>query len=78
MSELWAVHVEGPDDVVAMVDKESAEREAAAINAFWERYKQRPDASEHLPNVTASVIPWDGPAWQHAADLAEHGGRYEP
>lgn len=71
MSDLWAVHVEGPDDVLAMPDAVEAEKQAEQINAAYERFAARPDASELDGRWHAVVIPWPYDAEGHAESLAE-------
>jgi hypothetical protein len=72
MSDLWAVHVQGPDDVLAMEDKPAAERRAAEINEWFERWSQRPEADPGLdPRIHAEVIAWPHSAEGHAEALAE-------
>lgn len=76
MAELWAMHVQGPDSVIAMASKEDAEREAAQMNAAYEEFKKRPDASENDGRWHAVVIPWDGSEEEHAQCLADADGDY--
>jgi hypothetical protein len=70
-TDLWAVHVQGPDDILAAASKESAEEQAAAINRFYEEFQRRLTASEFDPRWHAVVIPWDGTAEEHARYLTE-------
>ncbi|WP_407070658.1 hypothetical protein [Paraburkholderia rhynchosiae] len=63
MSEqLWCVHIEGPDDFVAAVSKEAAEREASAINAHVERSGQ----GERAAPVRAVAMEWPFTPESHA------------
>lgn len=74
---LWAVHVEGPDDVLAAADRADAETHANAINEWYARWSTRPDADPGLdPRVHANVIEWDGTPEDHAADLARGDVRW--
>ncbi len=50
---LWAVHVEGPDDVIACIDKDAAGATAHALNEIIERV-----SSPMSPRCVASVIEW--------------------
>jgi hypothetical protein len=75
---LWAMHVLGPDDIVAMPDQATAEAKAAEVNAIAEMLRQRPTASDLDPHLSAAVIEWTGTAAEHAADLAENGTEYAP
>ena len=77
---LWAIHVEGPDDVVAMPDEATARRHAKAINELYERFARRPDASPVDGRWDASVIEWPFHAHEHAGELArlKQEGGYQP
>lgn len=74
---LWAMHVAGPDDVVPMPDRATADTRAAEVNALAEWLRSRPTASPDDPHLSASVIEWDGTAAAHAKILATFGDRYE-
>lgn len=66
--ELWAVHVEGPDDVLPARDREAAERLAAEINAGWAAYREvRPAVPGVSPELRAFVVRWPFPRDEHAA-----------
>ena len=59
---LWAVHISGPDDVIAMISKEEAVRIADSIN-------------EGLPEdtcVEATVILWPFDEIGHKRSLSEN------
>jgi hypothetical protein len=75
---LWAMHVLGPDDIVAMPDRATAEAKAAEVNAIAEMLRRRPTAWDLDPHLSAAVIEWTGTAAEHAADLAENGTEYSP
>lgn len=67
---LWAVHVQGPDDVLAMASHEAAEKHAGDLNAWWVKHcAEFPDETGMRPNLRAVVIPWDGTPEHHAAEL---------
>ena len=71
LEPLWAVHVAGPDDVLAMASREAAETFAAGVNEVARRLSARPDADPDLdPHLSARVVEWDGTAADHAAALA--------
>lgn len=71
MTELWAVHVEGPDeDVIAAASFDEAADIAGQMNAAYELFTQRPDASEADAKWHAVVIPWDGTPQEHAEEMA--------
>lgn len=71
-TNLWAVHVEGPDDILAMPSKADAEKYANHLNAAYEQFTRRPDHDSELdPRWHGVVIPWDGTTAEHDAYLAE-------
>lgn len=78
--QLWAVHVEGPDDIIACADRAEADERAAGINAAYESFSKRPDASELDGRWHATVIPWpaDWPAEDHAEEVARGDERWSP
>ena len=57
---LWAVHIEGPDDVLACIDKDVADATAEALNKIIEQV-----STPMWPRCVASVIEWpyDMAAW---------------
>jgi hypothetical protein len=79
MTELWAVHVEGPDDMLAMPDRSFAESYAQTINALYERFTQRPDHDAYLdPRWHGVVVPWPYSAESHAESLTEQAEENVP
>jgi hypothetical protein len=68
-TELWAVHVEGPDDILPAESREAAQEKADAINAAYGWYATKPGAHED-DRWHAEVVPWTGPAERHARHLA--------
>lgn len=75
---LWAMHVMGPDDIIAMPDRETAQERADEVNAIVAQLKTRPGASDLDPGISAAVIEWPGTPQEHADELAEHGTEYTP
>jgi hypothetical protein len=74
---LWAVHVQGPDDIIATVDRVEAERHTAAINDWYKRQTKRPDFDpETFPRVRAEVIEWPHSRNGHAEDVARGDVRW--
>ncbi|WOD16245.1 hypothetical protein [Paraburkholderia kirstenboschensis] len=66
MSEqLWCVHIEGPDDFIAMASQEAAQREASAINAYVERSGQAQSAAR----ARAVAMDWPFAPEGHARAL---------
>lgn len=62
MTELWCLHIEGPDDVMAAPSKEEADSVAEASNRYF---------TEHFADsgLRAKVVPWPHSARSHAEDL---------
>lgn len=68
---LWAVHVHGPDDMLAMPDREAAEDAAWEINAFQASHDAaHPDTTGFRPVVQAFAEPWPWSEEGHAEELA--------
>lgn len=68
---LWAVHVQGPDDIVAEESRESADRNAAALNQWYENRTKDPDFDPRtFPRIHAEVIEWPYERDAHADALA--------
>jgi hypothetical protein len=68
--ELWALHIQGPDDLFAMPSKEAAQQQADILNAEFKARKA--ERGDNYPIITVAVIPWGGSAESHAASMAEH------
>ncbi|MGE8367018.1 hypothetical protein [Cupriavidus sp.] len=64
-STLWAIHVEGPDDIIAVPSRDAAEREAVLLN---QQFASVPK-SKHAPVARAVVIEWPYTAAGHAQSL---------
>lgn len=69
----WALHLKGPDDVVAAPSREAAEIVARNFNAYWDAHKHERD---HDVRVVAEAIEWDHGAVDHARSVAEHWPEY--
>jgi len=70
--QLWAVHVQGPDDMIAMTSRATAEQHAAEINTLYEAQSLGREGT--LPRMRAIVIPSPWPAlehWRHCAETQE-------
>jgi hypothetical protein len=71
-AELWAIHVQGPDDIIAAADKASAEQRAKAINDWYAARTQEPDFDPRTyPRIHAAVIAWPYAGEAHAEALRE-------
>lgn len=66
----WAVHVQGPDDMLAAADRTDADRMASEINQVAQQIASRPNASPLDPKLHAVVVPWEHSADAHADALA--------
>jgi hypothetical protein len=76
-TELWAVHIEGPDDIVAAADRHEADTKATEINAAYETFAKRPDASEFDVRWHANVVPWPFSTVDHVEEVARGDERWE-
>ncbi len=75
--ELWCVHVQGPDTVIAMPDKATAELRAGEWNAVVAASLARRAATPHDPVIHCEATRWPWSIDGHAKDLAKHGGNPE-
>lgn len=65
--ELWALHIQGSDDILAMPDRKTAEADKALYDAADDQ--TRTSGDPHRPLLNAVVIPWPSSAESHADDL---------
>lgn len=63
--QLWALHVEGPDDVLAAPSADEAMRVAVKMQRWWEAQPHH----EYNPVLKFSVVPWPHSPESHARDL---------
>jgi hypothetical protein len=66
---LYAVHVQGLDDIIAAPGKREAEVLAEKLNEFFAEIKQ--NSGPAAPTIEAVVITWPGGALSHVVALAE-------
>jgi hypothetical protein len=66
---LYAVHVQGPDDIIAAPGRREAEVLADKLNAFFAEIKQK--SGPAAPIIEAVVIKWPYTPPSHAEALAE-------
>lgn len=64
--KLWAVSVQGPDDLVPVASYIDACRAANAFNAWWQAYKTTNPMTENDPRMWARPVEWIGDAESHA------------
>ncbi len=62
---MWAVHVEGPDDIVARADYAAALEMATDLNDYYNRFK------DSEPAIVAKVIEWPFSEVGHGQELAK-------
>ena len=73
MSDLWCVHVMGPDSIIAQPDFWTAAERAHKWSAtLLERH--RADPHPYDPCMFCNVEPYPYSPESHALGLAEHGG----
>ena len=66
---LYAVHVQGPDDIIAAPSKREAEVLADKLNAYFAEIKQK--SGPAAPTIEAVVITYPHTAELHAEQLAD-------
>lgn len=71
--KLWALHMRGPDDVVAAPSKIAADVVAKNFNDYWEQHKHLRDHDVH---VIAAVIEWPFEPARHAKAVMDDFGEY--
>lgn len=69
-ADLWAVHVEGPDSIIAAESFEEADERAREVND----YVRRKPCGDVL--FRALVVRWRGTPERHAADVAKGPERW--
>lgn len=70
MTELWCIHVHGPDDLIPMPDREFAEQKLIDFEVGWAKHLARhPDWG--LTEHPVEIMPWPHTAAEHAEDLAK-------
>lgn len=66
-SRLWAIHIEGPDDIQAAPSFNEATKHAAAMNALFDSRAASPH--DQMPPMRAVVELWPFGIEEHADDL---------
>lgn len=66
--KLWAMLIEGPDDIYAMPSEAAAQAQCDILNAHWEKRNADPIG----PFLRASACLWPYSAESHAKDMQEH------
>jgi hypothetical protein len=74
---LWAIHVQGPDDVIAVADRDEAQQHADGINRRYAEHTRDPEFDPGVyPRIRAVVIEWPYDRAAHAEDLAAGDERW--
>lgn len=75
--QLWCVNIQGPDDIIAMSGRASAQVYADELNKFFTDYATKHGHKDD-PSAHAIVAPWPWSAESHADDLARDPAEYPP
>lgn len=75
---LWAVSVQGPDDLIAVADYLTAVRVANAFNTWWARLKAEQPLHEYDPRMWAVPVEWIGDIASHVKCAAKPSPDYAP
>lgn len=71
---LWAVSIQGPDDIIASADHLSAVKIANTFNRFWQQMKEKAPQRLHDPRMWAVPVEWPYTAESHAESLVSGPG----
>jgi hypothetical protein len=71
---LWAVSIQGPDDIIAAADHLSAVKIANTFNRFWQQMKEKAPQRAHDPRMWAVPVEWPYTAKSHAESLVSGPG----
>jgi len=79
-ADLWCIHLQGPDDLIAAPSKERAEERAAALNVAFDQDRDSvPEDRRHFyPHLNAAAVPWQNTAERHEIDLEENWDEWWP
>ncbi len=69
MTELWCLHVLGPDDVHPAPSKEEAERAAAFMTKYYQDWMETRGEHPMDPHISFEAAPWPHSPESHAEDL---------
>lgn len=67
---LYAVHIQGPDEIIATPGKREAEVLAEKLNKYFAEMNQK--FGPAAPTIEAVVIAWPHEAEEHANDIAQN------
>jgi hypothetical protein len=74
VSDLWCLHLRGPDDLIPAPSEQHARQKAERLQAHWERMSPKDDP--YWPNIDAVAAPWPYTPEGHAEGLQEHWDEY--
>ena len=69
MSDLWCVHLRGPDDLIPAPSADAALAKAERLQTYWDRMSPKNDP--YWPDIGATAGPWPGTPKRHAEALRE-------
>lgn len=76
-THLWAVGIQGPDDLIPVADYPTAMRLANSFNNWWQAHiERRGGLHEFDPHMWAAPVIYTGSAEQHADDVANPSEDY--
>lgn len=76
-STLWAVSIQGPDDLIAVASYAEAIGVANLFNDFWEKRIAHAGLHEYAPRMWAIPVEYPNSAESHAEWLAKPSSEYE-
>jgi len=74
---MWAIHVQGPDTIIAQPDKATAESRAAQWQKAIDDWLATRIASPYYPTIKYVVVKYPGRYESWRAQIDEHGGEPE-
>jgi hypothetical protein len=75
-ADLWAVHIQGPDDILAVPDYVTAVQVADRFNGYWRSKIEKSGITENDPRPWAEPIKWSGSIEQHTARAVKPDEEY--
>lgn len=76
-THLWAVGIQGPDDLIPVADYPTAMRLANSFNNWWQGHiEKRGGLHAFDPHMWAAPVVYTGPAEQHAEHVANPSEDY--
>lgn len=75
---LWAVNIQGPDDLVPVASYDDALSLACTFNEWWCTHKSQKPLSENDPRMWATPVEYDGSAEEHSKWVKNPSPDYAP